>query len=141
MTKTQLIILAVIAIFAIGFFVMRDQAPSTLDPAGSQTINNGNNNGSNGAAQETAAENTVVYTDDGFSPAELTVATGTEVTFVNQSNNPMWVGSDSHPAHNDYPDFDQLEGGDQYSYTFTEAGSYNYHNHLVPSDGGVVIVE
>lgn len=85
--------------------------------------------------------NNVVYTDSGFSPEALTVDIGATVTFTNESDNPMWIGSNPHPVHTDYSVFDQLGDGDNYSFTFTEAGSYRYHNHLVPSYVGTIIVK
>jgi plastocyanin len=86
-------------------------------------------------------ENTIVYTDSGFRPDNLTVKQGVTVVFINDSNKPMWVASDPHPAHTDYPSLDQLGNGNEYSFTFTEVGSYPYHNHSLPNDTGIVIVE
>jgi plastocyanin len=88
-----------------------------------------------------AEDNVVIYTNAGFSPRSLTVAVGTTVKFVDQASKPMWVASDPHPTHGDYSAFDQLRGGSEYSFTFTESGSYPFHNHLVPADTGVVVVE
>ncbi len=83
----------------------------------------------------------VVYGETGFAPKELEIEKGTTVTFLNQTGKPMWVGSDPHPAHTDYPKFDQLGSSDEYVYTFTEIGRYSYHNHLAPRDTGVVVVK
>lgn len=93
------------------------------------------------SADKASGENTVAYTDSGFVPDNLTVTTGTTVTFIDQSNNTMWVGSDPHPVHTDYSAFDQLKTGESYSFTFPKSGTYNYHNHMFPSHTGVVIVE
>lgn len=85
--------------------------------------------------------NNVVYTNSGFSPQILKVDVGSTVTFTNQSDNQMWVASDPHPVHTHHPAFDQLGDGNTYSFTFTEVGTYRYHNHLVPSDVGTIVVE
>jgi plastocyanin len=83
----------------------------------------------------------ITYTSDGFSPRETTVSAGTKVTFYNRSGTPMWVASNVHPTHTDYSAFDQLSIGDTYTFTFTEPGIYNYHNHLAPRNNGKIIVK
>jgi len=98
------------------------------------------NNSTDTPATETE-DNAVVYNDDGFSPATITVPVGTKVTWTNESSGEMWVGSDPHPVHTDYSAFDQKSVGDSYSFTFSEAGTYHYHNHQNPNATGTVIVE
>lgn len=98
---------------------------------------------------ETVANNnisntTVTYTNDGFSPAELTVKAGTTVTFTNQSDAKMWVASANHPSHLLYPEFDEkmsVAKGGSYSFTFTKVGTHPYHNHILLGKYGKVIVE
>lgn len=102
---------------------------------------------------------TVTYTDQGFSPKTVTVIEGTTVTFVNESSKRMWVGADEHPTHTEYdgtskndhcatgytgaPAFDQCTAtmkGTNYSFTFTKAGTWDYHNHAAAADEGSVVV-
>ncbi len=90
---------------------------------------------------EVEATNEVSYTDDGFSPATITVEAGTKVTWTNESNADMWVGSDPHPVHTDFSAFDQKSTGNSYSFTFDEAGTYEYHNHQNSGDTGTVVVK
>ena len=104
-----------------------------------------------------AGEPVITYTDDGFSPSELTVAVGTEVRFVNSSSGNFWPASAIHPTHTVYPGsnislcgtadaliaFDACGGiaaGGSYSFTFDEVGEWGYHNHLNASEFGRVIV-
>ncbi len=90
------------------------------------------------------AENIVIYTDDGFSPSPLTIKVGETVMFKNQGSRGMWVASDPHPTHTDDRDFDAHRGfgpDEVYSYTFTEAGTWGYHNHLNPGLRGKIIVQ
>lgn len=92
----------------------------------------------------TTDSNTVKYTNDGFSPAEITVKSGTTVTFINQSDAKMWVASANHPSHLLYPEFDEkasVPKGGSYSFTFTKVGSHPYHNHVLLGKYGKVIVE
>jgi plastocyanin len=112
-----------------------------------------------GTSTPTTAAATITYTDTGFSPAILTVAEGTTVTFVNQSSSPLWVASDPHPTHQGYDGttlsqhcapgysgpipFDEcttIGTGNSYTFTFTKAGTWGYHNHALESDQGTVVV-
>jgi len=83
---------------------------------------------------------TVRYTDTGFEPAVLEVEVGTMVNFVNDSAMQMWVASNPHPAHTILPTFDQFKANDSFTYTFTEVGEWQYHDHLNPTAGGTIIV-
>ena len=85
----------------------------------------------------------VVYSDSGYSPASLEFKPGTKVVFVNDSDSPMWTASDPHPIHSDFSSFDSrksIGNGSEYEFTFTEAGTYSYHNHLSPEHKGTIIV-
>ena len=116
-------------------------------------------NGLGGQDDEAAPdEATVTYTDDGFSPATVTVAQGGTVHFVNQSSNEFWPASAVHPTHAVYPGsgielcgtltavgiFDACGGvavGSTWSFTFDEVGQWGYHDHLNASHFGKVVVE
>ncbi len=94
----------------------------------------------------------VTYTDAGFSQKAITVKKGTIVTFVNNSSDRLWVGSDPHPIHDQYPTtggciastFDACSGiapGASWSFQFDIAGTWGYHNHLNPGKKGTVVVQ
>ncbi len=86
----------------------------------------------------------VTHTDAGFMPNRLTVPVGTTVTFTNSSSQSMWVASNPHPTHTDYPGFDALRPynqGESYTFTFSKGGTFGYHNHLNPSQGASILVE
>ena len=94
--------------------------------------------------EEESAVPQIVYTDAGFSPAELTISIGDTVVFRNESSLPLWTASDPHPLHTIYPELDPREGippGETYEFTFDRVGSWRYHNHLNPLRVGTVIVE
>jgi plastocyanin len=94
--------------------------------------------------QANAPRATVNFTNNGFSPSSIEVKAGTIVTFVNQSSLGMWVASDPHPTHTNYPGFDekgQVSNGGNYSFTFTKVGTWGYHNHLDPRRIGSIIVQ
>lgn len=126
-------IILILAFFGLGFYLSK-KGNNTGQGNGQTQVASGNQN-------PTAA--TVQYSDNGFSPATITVKKGTSVTFVNNSSAPMWVASNPHPTHTDLPGFDQLSAADNggtYSYTFQKTGSWGYHNHRSPGDTGTVVV-
>lgn len=87
---------------------------------------------------------TITYTNDGFTPTEITVHKGSKVVFMNQSDNPMWIASGVHPTHLLYPELDgkaSVATGESYSFIFEKIGVRPYHNHLNPSKKGKVVVE
>lgn len=89
-------------------------------------------------------QNIVTYTDSGFSPSTLTIKKGDTVTFKNTASGGMWVASKPHPMHTDYPAFDakrKIAPGETYEFTFTNTGSWGYHNHMNPSERGTIVVQ
>ncbi len=101
---------------------------------------------------------TITYTDNGFSPTSLMIAQGTKVTFVNNASDAFWPASNVHPTHSLYDGttlqqhcadptattFDAcgpIAPGSSWSFTFTKTGTWTYHNHLNPSEGGTITVQ
>lgn len=77
--------------------------------------------------------NTLVLREDGWHPAELTVEAGTAVTFVNETKNAFWPASNSHPQHDQYPEFDSghpIMPGESWAFTFDKKGKWAFHDHL-----------
>ncbi len=86
----------------------------------------------------------VEYNGNGFNPKSITVKVGDTVTWTDKDTDQVWVASNPHPTHTDYPGFDALKGistGETYSFTFTKVGTWGYHNHLKPSEKGEVVVQ
>lgn len=85
----------------------------------------------------------VRYTDKGFVPDKVEVPVGSTVEFINESGTDMWVASLPHPAHTKLPTFDQFrayKNGAIYRYVFDKKGTWEYHDHINPSAGGVISV-
>ncbi len=109
----------------------------------------GSSDGSGGGAT------TVTYTDQGFRPSQATINEGETVRWVDEASGGMWVASDEHPTHTNYAGtslrehcngggnnaFDQCGRGNTYTFTFNQVGTWSYHNHVAPGDGGTVVVE
>jgi plastocyanin len=92
-------------------------------------------------AGETA---TISMTDTGFVPSTLTVDAGTTVIFVNDGQALHWPASAVHPTHEILPEFDSQRGvatGETYAYTFTQPGTWNFHDHLNAEFVGTITVE
>lgn len=104
------------------------------------------------------ASATITYTDNGFSPANLMIAQGTKVIFMNSASDAFWPASNVHPTHSLYDGttlqqhcadptattFDAcgpIAPGSSWSFTFTKTGTWTYHNHLNPSEGGTITVQ
>ena len=96
--------------------------------------------------------NVIEITSSGFSPSNLEISAGEKVTFINKDSKAVWPASNIHPTHTVYPEtggcigstFDACKGLSQeesYSFTFNQAGTWNYHDHLRPSIGGTITVQ
>jgi plastocyanin len=131
-----------------------DQGTSGTDTNATATTNTevGVNAGTN-AANTT----TVHYTASGFSPKSVTINKGQSVSFVDDTQNPMWVAANNHPTHTSYDGtdrathcsgsysgptpFDQCQPGSTYTFVFGKAGTFGYHNHAAAQFEGTVTVK
>lgn len=89
-----------------------------------------------------------------FSPATLEISRGTEVTWVNRDDGVHHTATSGLPGDNGVPgvskgkparpdgvfDGDLPDAGDQFSFTFDEAGTYAYFCGVHPSMTAKVIV-
>lgn len=85
----------------------------------------------------------IVYTDSGYQPSQVSIEVGTKVIFKNKSDIDFWPASNVHPTHSAYPDFDPrqpIPPGESWAYTFDELGSYRFHDHIRSTEGGVITV-
>ncbi|MBI4017571.1 MAG: cupredoxin domain-containing protein [Candidatus Aenigmarchaeota archaeon] len=111
--------------------------------------------GTTNPTSDTAA---VRITSSGFSPKTITVTPGTTVTWTNDDTAAHWVASNVHPTHTVYPGsgigkcdtaqepaiFDackNIPAGGTYAFTFTEKGTWGYHDHLNAGTTGTVVVQ
>jgi plastocyanin len=151
MNKTLIIVLVVVILIIGAFFLFgnKSTAPTVQDTQQTPNTTNNNVTPAPSVTQTTTTGNTknavtVTYTDNGFSPQTITIKKGDIVTFVNKSSIGMWVASNPHPVHTDYPGFDEkaaVGNGGSWSFTFDVVGTHGYHNHKNPSTLGTVVVE
>lgn len=86
---------------------------------------------------------TVLMKEDSFEPETSTIKKGATVTFKNEDKVARWPASNLHPTHTIYPEFDPqqpVEAGQSWSFTFNKAGAWKYHDHLIPSIRGIIVV-
>jgi amicyanin len=88
------------------------------------------------AANQPAAASQVRIGNFTFTPAEIAVAPGTTVTWINEDDIPHLVAATGSAFRSKALDTDQ-----QYSFTFTAAGTYEYFCGLHPHMQGKVIVK
>lgn len=118
----------------------------------SSNSNNSNSSNTSGATTQPSTTSppanrqtsaaTITYDGNGFSPAALTVNSGTTVTIKNTSNQELQMDSNPHPIHTDDTDLNVgLVGpGGSQTFTVTKTGTFGYHNHLDPTQTGTIII-
>lgn len=96
-----------------------------------------------GGARTSSTGTTITLTENGFTPEELTIRAGDTVKFVSTTGDFFWPASNPHPTHTIYPAFDPqkpIAPDSSWSFTFTEAGTWHYHDHLAPYFTGTITV-
>ena len=171
MSKSSIVVMVIaliIIVAVIGYFSLNDRRiaqnseNNTTDQntgsAPTPTESENSNASTNSTDDNAASETTIVYSDSGFFPKEVTVKKGSVVTFKNESSLKMWPASAKHPTHEVYPGssitkcntpaasaiFDACKGisrSESWSFTFNEVGSWAYHDHLKPTYFGKITVE
>jgi hypothetical protein len=95
----------------------------------------------------------ITYTDDGFSPRDVTIEQGQRVRFLNSSSAAFWPASGVHPTHTLYPEkestdclgssFDSCQDvapGEYFDFTFYYEGAWPFHDHSHAYHSGTVTV-
>jgi len=86
---------------------------------------------------------TIAFANGTATPNVVNIKVGDAVKFVNNNSVPHWPASGVHSTHQICPGFDALSGlnnGETYSFTFNEAKTCPWHDHLNPSLKGQIIV-
>ena len=77
----------------------------------------------------------VTITSQGFIPQTILVKKDSTVTWTNQDNKPHQVSSDPHPTHSLIPALGKgklLPAGSSQTFTFTQPGTFTYHDEQNP---------
>jgi len=88
------------------------------------------------AAEEKNAAVSITIDNFSFTPKEITVSAGTTITWVNRDDVPHTVVSPDKKFRSKALDTD-----DQFSFTFTDAGTYSYFCSVHPVMTGKIIVK
>lgn len=142
MKKVLAIVIALVVVAGAGFGVYRvaakdDDTEHTQDTAVTEST-------TEVSSDAPSADATVItYTNSGYSPAEITVKSGTTVTIKNESSRNMQFDSDPHPAHttNEELNVETVKPGQTQTFVVKRTGTFGYHNHLNASQTGTIIVE
>lgn len=89
-----------------------------------------------GCKKDEVAEHDVIISNLNFSPASLTVNSGTTVTWLNNEDITHTVTSNTAVF-----DSGDMGKGKTYSYTFLVAGTYLYYCAYHPGMTGIIIVK
>ncbi len=153
-------LIVVLGIFGYSIFNGNVQPDNTdiISQGNSLEINiESKDGGANEIIQRSPELYTIKITPSGFSPKNLEINKGDIVLFLNEGSSSSWPASSVHPIHTVYPGsgiskcgtveeeniFDACKGlanGESYSFTFNEIGTWGYHDHLIPSKNGKIIV-
>ncbi|MDO8633471.1 MAG: hypothetical protein Q7K38_02930 [Candidatus Wildermuthbacteria bacterium] len=150
--STTYLVIGAVVLAAVAGVVVFQQRQGTEQQLASQSEQQG------GEEEPGLSVNSVMYTNSGYASQAYSVKAGDTVTWINQSTNPMWPATAVHPTHEVYPGsgiakcqtteaatiFDAckpIAPGEEWSFSFTEKGSWGYHDHLSPNHRGTITVE
>src|SRR4249920_2100789 len=108
---------------------------SPTSPSGVTVIvRDGGTGGTSGA--------TVTITGSGVAPANVTVAVGQTVTFVNNDSRSHEMASNPHPQHGSCPSMEAGlgtigAGQTKVTHNFANTGTCGYHDHLYDSNASL----
>ena len=133
MKKRIYIPLLLILVATAGFFVWHSKTQTTTN----------NKTSPKKSVKPLPKEITIKLDKNGFSPAVVTIKTGSAVRWKNESGDKQTVNSDDYPTNQKHRElnFGIFNDGSSVVYTFTRLGEYGYHNQLKPDQKGKVIVE
>lgn len=85
---------------------------------------------------------TIVFTNEGFTPNNLTVKKGTVITVKNESSKSVQFSSDDHPTHrlNTEMNLKTLAAGESASFVAETVGTHGFHDHIDDSKTGTLVV-
>lgn len=142
-------IVAVALIAALGILGLRYVAPDS-PPADQPTNSAGQEtNNQTGGEQDSSTANEdnqppenlantteIAIENSAYQPSLITVEQGTTVIWTNEDSKTHTVKTESSPG----PDSEPLAEGETYSYTFEEAGTFNYFSEQNPEVRGTIQV-
>jgi plastocyanin len=148
MNKKSVVVIAIIAALVIMLtatyiFTRPVATPNVVPPTNTETSNEADPTPQTSSEDAESAEaTTITYTDQGFTPASLSVKSGAALRIINNSSAPLEFSSDNHPSHRENPEMNMstLQPGQEGIVTVTTPGEHGFHDHLNASRTGILTV-
>ena len=95
------------------------------------------------SSSSSQSADTITFDGSSFSPASLTVKSGTTITIKNTSSDDLAFDSNPHPVHTDDTQLNMgdVAPGQSKTFTVTKTGTFGYHDHLDPGLGGSITIQ
>ncbi len=138
MTKNTTIIVVIVLVVVVagllGWYFLREKP---INENLTQTLNS-----SNSVTVVRPPAKTVWIMDGSFNPSVVTIAVGETVTWINKDTIKRKVAADPHPSGSSLPALlsEELGQNESYTFTFSTAGTWGYHDYLNPIKSGQIIV-
>lgn len=134
---------AVVIIVVVGLVVLGGNKNQTQTSPTNQSVEQPTTPQAQSQQQQQVTTLTITADSSGFSPAILTVKTGTRVIWANKTGGDISVNSAEHPTHRLFPELNlgHIPNDSNGSVVFDKPGTYKYHDHYNPSRTGTVVVE
>jgi plastocyanin len=142
MSTVRKVIITTVVVVVVGlggWWLIASMSANDMNDSSNDTTN-----GQNQAVDEDVeVAATITYTNEGFTPATITVKVGDTIKIVNNAENVMYFASDEHPTHlnNSELNIGDIEPGSSATVTVASQGTWGYHDHYNASAGGEIIVE
>ena len=109
-------------------------AAAAVFACGGSSSNNNGPSPTTGGCTASSTSTTITISNNAVCPQNITVARGTQVTFVNQDSRAHEMNSDPHPEHTDCPELNQVghlePGQSRQSGNLNIARRCGFHDHL-----------
>lgn len=112
----------------------------------SQTSTTGQQKSQSQATSEAEEGVVVEVTENGFSPSQVTVQSGSNLTYKNTGSAKVQIASDPHPVHNANSELTEgdfvieIAPGASATVTLAKVGTWGIHNHLSTGMRAKVVV-
>lgn len=144
MKRSSTIIITIVAILVIGagaYLLFKPSTNNTSSTAPSKSTPSTASKANSPSTRSSTAK--ITYSDNGFSPTDLTVKSGDTVVIANSSSSDVQMNSNPHPYHTDDADLNVglVATGQSKSFVVTKIGSFGFHNHLNPGQTGKITIQ
>ena len=150
MNKKYLLLICAVAVVVIGIgvvFLMGKDASAPASESSDQPTTQSQAQSDSTIATDSSNDSgelaaTITFTDEGFTPSQLTVKKGATVTVKNESKSKVQFSSDDHPTHRLETEMNLrvLSPGESGMFIVTKVGAWGFHDHIDDSKTGTLTV-